>query len=293
MRAALEQIERIEKYLLNEMSSADKLAFESEISANPTLKSQVEIQQQLVTGIQRIGLKASAQKARIKYNIRKWSIRIAVTISVVLAGLAAAYFISKGEGNCAECGYETNKVESFDMIGHENCCPEEEAEISPNEIIEYEEEVHQENHLDTLTDGFIAPSINSNKAEKSIVEYEELQESANFVVTNIKNKVAEKINPTFPGGEVALSDWLMDNTIYPEALLNIELNEHVTVEFEVSSTGKVQNEKIKTGKNSILNESALATIRKMPDWKPARVNNIAVESKYVVPIYYRNQAISE
>jgi len=113
MRATLETIEQIEKYLMNEMSSPDKMAFENEINSDPTLKSQVEMQQQLVEGIQRIGLKASAIRARRKFQIRKWSIRTAIAVGVMGAGLAAAYFISNSNAANEQNG-SGDAVEEYD-----------------------------------------------------------------------------------------------------------------------------------------------------------------------------------
>ena len=105
MRAALETIQQIEKYLLNEMSAAEKSAFDSEINSNPTLKNQVEIQQQLIKGIQRMALKASAVRARATYQFRKWMIRLGIFITLLTLSSFTYIYLNQTE-KCVPCDHE-------------------------------------------------------------------------------------------------------------------------------------------------------------------------------------------
>jgi hypothetical protein len=71
MRSELENIERIEKYLRNELSIEDMQAFDEQLKTDSTLQSQVEIQKNTVEAIQRLSVKQSIQKAFSTYKMRR------------------------------------------------------------------------------------------------------------------------------------------------------------------------------------------------------------------------------
>src|SRR5688572_22264080 len=69
MRAELEQIEKIEQYLKGELAAADKAAFEKEMAGNAALREEVQLQQDLMKGIERTLLKEKVKLAGKRY---KW-----------------------------------------------------------------------------------------------------------------------------------------------------------------------------------------------------------------------------
>lgn len=71
MRKELELIETIENYLKGNLSDADKTAFEKKINENPELKKEVELQKQVLKGIERAGLKQSVKQGAKKYKFNK------------------------------------------------------------------------------------------------------------------------------------------------------------------------------------------------------------------------------
>lgn len=71
MRKELELIETIENYLKGNLSETDKVAFEKKINENPEVKKEVELQQQVLKGIERAGLKQSATQGSKKYKFNK------------------------------------------------------------------------------------------------------------------------------------------------------------------------------------------------------------------------------
>lgn len=98
MRKELQLIEQIENYLLNKMENGDKMAFESQLNNNRSLQEQVEFQQNLMEGIQRLGLKNKAAKARKRYRFQKVIKWVGIT-TIVAVGLVATYFyLFSGEG---------------------------------------------------------------------------------------------------------------------------------------------------------------------------------------------------
>lgn len=84
MRADLQQIAEIESYLLDEMTSADRLLFEQQLLTNSQLRKQVEFQQDLMKGIENVALKVSAQSAYGKFKIK--SLLTKLFLSCLIAG---------------------------------------------------------------------------------------------------------------------------------------------------------------------------------------------------------------
>lgn len=88
MRKELETIEQIERYLMGEMSAAEKQKFESELSSNPELQKKVQLQEQMLQGLKRNYLKTKAKKAyksvQLKNNFIKWGLIAAIPISAIL-----------------------------------------------------------------------------------------------------------------------------------------------------------------------------------------------------------------
>lgn len=78
MRPELEQIEKIEQYLRNELSANDKAAFEKQMTADSALREEVRLQQEIMNGIDRSLLKEKVQLAgrRFKFqqNFTKWGL---------------------------------------------------------------------------------------------------------------------------------------------------------------------------------------------------------------------------
>ncbi|MFT6499964.1 MAG: hypothetical protein ACJASQ_000071 [Crocinitomicaceae bacterium] len=94
MRSELENIERIEKYLRNELSTEDMQAFDEQLKTDSTLKSQVEVQKDIVEGIQRLSVKQSIQKAFSTYKMRRNFFRFGLGSLFALGIVSAALWAS-------------------------------------------------------------------------------------------------------------------------------------------------------------------------------------------------------
>lgn len=91
--------EKIDRYLDGMMSPDEKASFEKEISNNPALAQQVDVQRNLRGGIERIGMKtavsATFRKMTLKNKIYKWGV---ATVAVAAIG-TAFYFGYNQPGN--------------------------------------------------------------------------------------------------------------------------------------------------------------------------------------------------
>lgn len=95
MRKELKLIALIEQYLRNELDEADRAAFEQRLETNEELKQEVELQRDLMLGLQRLGLTTEIQQAYKKYKdgtggSNGWKFGLG-TVVVIVAALAALY----------------------------------------------------------------------------------------------------------------------------------------------------------------------------------------------------------
>ncbi|MBL4735730.1 MAG: hypothetical protein JKY18_10435, partial [Flavobacteriales bacterium] len=98
MRTELEQIEITEEYLSGKMSPTDADNFEKEMETDPKLRENVQLQRDLVKGIDRVAIKQSAQKAYRKYKGGKGGMSWMLgTIAVVLIAAAAMWFVNRDD----------------------------------------------------------------------------------------------------------------------------------------------------------------------------------------------------
>jgi len=75
MRTELEHIERIEKYLLNNMSETEVLAIENEMKSNPEFAHEIELQKQLVKRIYRNAMLSALENAHNQWATPKWNFK--------------------------------------------------------------------------------------------------------------------------------------------------------------------------------------------------------------------------
>lgn len=78
MRKELELMETIENYITGKLSDAEKSAFEKRMNADPALQKEVQLQQDLLKGIERAGIKQSVKQGAKKYkfnkNLKNWGL---------------------------------------------------------------------------------------------------------------------------------------------------------------------------------------------------------------------------
>jgi len=118
MRKELELIEKIEAYLQGRLSPAETQAFEEQMAGDPALQDEVELQRQLMTGIDRAGLREEVAKARKRYTLQqrlvKWG----------LGGLAAAavtvgllYYLSHADKLHSQHTYQDATLPDYNEAG--------------------------------------------------------------------------------------------------------------------------------------------------------------------------------
>jgi hypothetical protein len=92
MRIELSVIEKIEQYLMGTLSENGRADFESQLNQNSQLKTQAEVQSQIMEGVQRLALKNATQNAYKSYKLKSFLTK-ALVIGIIAA--AATYGVMK------------------------------------------------------------------------------------------------------------------------------------------------------------------------------------------------------
>jgi protein TonB len=93
--------------------------------------------------------------------------------------------------------------------------------------------------------------------------------------------------PSFPGGQAALIEFLTKNTVYPAEAKEMELEGKCYVQFVVEKDGTCTNFILVKGSHDILDKEALRVVKSMPKWEPGMVQGQPVRVKMIIPIIFR------
>lgn len=91
----------------------------------------------------------------------------------------------------------------------------------------------------------------------------------------------------FPGGTVAMYQYLTENVKYPEEAARNNSQGRVVIKFTVKADGSLTDFSVVNGVAPALDKEALRVMKSMPAWKPAMSNGKAVDSDYTLPITFK------
>ena len=97
--------------------------------------------------------------------------------------------------------------------------------------------------------------------------------------------IVEEI-PEFPGGDLAMRRFLVENGGYPTSMLNKEIEGKVYVTFVVDYEGNTTNIRIAKGLDETLDKVAVYVVSNFPKWKPGRQRGRPVNVSYTVPVVF-------
>ncbi|WP_209319745.1 M56 family metallopeptidase [Ancylomarina longa] len=90
----------------------------------------------------------------------------------------------------------------------------------------------------------------------------------------------------YPGGVVALQNFIAKNIIYPKKAEDENIEGRVFVSFVVNKLGKVTNEHIVKGDHTCLNKEALRVISTVPNWKHGKRKGNPVNVAYTISVNF-------
>lgn len=92
--------------------------------------------------------------------------------------------------------------------------------------------------------------------------------------------------PQFPGGEKALSEYIINNIRYPKEAQENGIQGRVYVTFVIDTLGSVVDAKIARGVDPSLDKEALRAVSDLPKWQAGKQRGKLVKVSYTVPISF-------
>lgn len=93
--------------------------------------------------------------------------------------------------------------------------------------------------------------------------------------------------PEYPGGNEALVNFIKNNICYPQQAINDSIEGKVIVQFIIETDGSISEPTVLLSANEYLDNAAIEAVKKIPAvWKPARLQDKPVRSKFTVPVEF-------
>ena len=163
--------------------------------------------------------------------------------------------------------------------------------IKKDEDVKPEEEMKNQDELQKTKTTIGAFNVVGNdevggevlKAKEEIAQPEPPKEEENKVFDAVEE------NPSFPGGQAALMQWLNANIKYPVIAAENGIEGRVIVQFVVSKTGSISDVRVVRGVDPSLDKEAVRVVSNMPNWTPGRQNGTTVNVRFTLPVTFRLQ----
>ena len=94
-------------------------------------------------------------------------------------------------------------------------------------------------------------------------------------------------SPEFPGGTIALLQFLQSNINYPAECKEKGIQGRVLISFTVNKDGSITDPEVVKSVDPALDAEALKVINAMPTWKPGKQRGETVRVRYTVPINFK------
>jgi protein TonB len=92
------------------------------------------------------------------------------------------------------------------------------------------------------------------------------------------------VNPQFPGGSMAMQEFVNSNIHYPEIALSMNIRGTILVYVVIMSDGSLRDVKVVKGLQPELDAEVVRVVKSMPLWKPAMRAGIPVNVRCTWPI---------
>lgn len=107
----------------------------------------------------------------------------------------------------------------------------------------------------------------------------------------LTHKVADSVVfvdqlPQFPGGDIALKNFISNNVKYPVDAVNRKIQGTVILNFIVEKDGSIRRVIISKAVDPVLDFEAVRVISSMPHWKAASMRGKPIATMVVVPILF-------
>ena len=96
-----------------------------------------------------------------------------------------------------------------------------------------------------------------------------------------------EVMPQYPGGQIAMMKYIMENMKYPEQAMKEGIQGRVAVRFIVEKDGSISNVRPIHSVHTLLDKEAVRVVKSMPKWSPGKQNGKPVRVQLIVPIMFK------
>ena len=96
-----------------------------------------------------------------------------------------------------------------------------------------------------------------------------------------------EVMPQYPGGQIAMLKYIMENIKYPKQIMEEGIQGRVTVRFIVEKDGSISNVKPVLSVHPLLDKEAVRVVKSMPKWSPGKQNGKPVRVQFNVPVMFK------
>ena len=96
-----------------------------------------------------------------------------------------------------------------------------------------------------------------------------------------------EVMPQFPGGQIAMLQYIMKNIKYPEQAMKEGIQGRVAVRFIVEKDGSISDVKPILSVHPLLNKEAVRVVKSMPKWTPGKQNGKPVRVRFNLPVMFK------
>ena len=93
--------------------------------------------------------------------------------------------------------------------------------------------------------------------------------------------------PQFPGGDIELMKWLVNNIRYPEEAVKNKIEGRVVLRCIIKSDGSVDNVEVMKNLYPACDSEAVRLVRTMPNWIPIKQEDNPRDVYYSLPVTFR------
>ena len=96
-----------------------------------------------------------------------------------------------------------------------------------------------------------------------------------------------EVMPQYPGGQIAMLKYIMQNIKYPKQIMEEGIQGRVTVSFIVEKDGRVSNVRLLRSVQPSLDKEAIRVVKSMPKWTPGKQNGKPVRVRFNLPVMFK------
>ena len=96
-----------------------------------------------------------------------------------------------------------------------------------------------------------------------------------------------EVMPQYPGGQIAMLKYIMENIKYPEQAMKKGIQGRVAVSFIVEKDGSISDVKPVLSVHPLLNKEAVRVVKSMPKWSPGKHNGKPVRVRFNLPVMFK------